>query len=61
MQATYGNYTREIVNNDLAGYVPVAYVHQESNLPTRLLAAVCSYYTEVTTTWDGHKVFDPLE
>jgi len=40
----YAKYVQEIVQNDLAEYVPVAYTDQESRLPERLLAAVCKFY-----------------
>jgi hypothetical protein len=44
MQNEYSRYIQNIVQNDIKGYWSVAYVDQESKLPERLLAAVCSFY-----------------
>lgn len=45
MQNIYTNYIQQIVQGDLAEYVPVAYTDQESELPEELLGAVCNYYS----------------
>jgi hypothetical protein len=45
MKYEYKKYIRDIVDGNLFGYLPVAYTDQESDLPVRLLTAVCSYYT----------------
>lgn len=45
MQNEYSRYIQNIVQNDIMGYVPVAYVDQGSVLPQRLLAAICSFYS----------------
>ena len=45
MKYQYNKYIRDIVDGDLFGYLPVAYNDQESDLPERILTAVCSYYT----------------
>jgi hypothetical protein len=45
MQNIYSSYIQDIVQSDLAEYVPVAYTDQESELPEELLGAVCNYYS----------------
>jgi hypothetical protein len=45
MQDKYAGYIQDIVQSDLAQYVPIAYTDQDSLLPQRLLGAVCSFYT----------------
>ncbi|PMD16157.1 hypothetical protein NA56DRAFT_322715 [Hyaloscypha hepaticicola] len=45
MKYEYRKYIRDIVDGGLFGYLPVAYIDQESDLPERVLTAVCSYYT----------------
>lgn len=45
MQNIYSNYIQDIVQSDLAEYVPVAYTDQESDLPEELLEAICNYYS----------------
>jgi hypothetical protein len=55
MQNEYSRYIQNIVQNDIAGYVPIAYVDQGSELPERLLAAICSFYN---AGWEkDHEVF----
>tara|TARA_R110002060_G_scaffold69769_1_gene78391 strand:- start:972 stop:1475 length:504 start_codon:yes stop_codon:yes gene_type:complete len=44
MQDAYSKYIQDIVQSDVNSYVPAAYIDQESELPTRLLGAVASYY-----------------
>ncbi|KAH7386258.1 hypothetical protein BKA64DRAFT_680485 [Cadophora sp. MPI-SDFR-AT-0126] len=44
MQDAYSKYIQDIVQSDVASYIPTAYIDQESELPTRLLGAVASYY-----------------
>jgi len=44
MLGLYSSYIQDIVQSDLAAYVPVAYTDQDSKLPERLLGAVCSFY-----------------
>lgn len=55
MKYKYNKYIREIVDSNLFGYLPVAYIDQESCLPERVLAAVCSYYTAASKK-DRHMV-----
>ncbi|KAH7317669.1 hypothetical protein BKA65DRAFT_410270 [Rhexocercosporidium sp. MPI-PUGE-AT-0058] len=45
MQDAYSKYIQDIVQSDIASYVPTAYIDQESDLPTRLLGVVASYYS----------------
>jgi hypothetical protein len=45
MQNEYSRYIQNIVQNDIMGYVPVAYIDQGSDLPERLLGAICSFYS----------------
>jgi hypothetical protein len=50
MQDKYAGYIQDIVQSDLAQYVPVAYTDQDSLLPQRLLGAVCAFYTAGSET-----------
>lgn len=45
MQNMYASYIQDIVQSDLAEYVPVAYTDQESEFAEELLGAVCNYYS----------------
>ncbi|KAL2065640.1 hypothetical protein VTL71DRAFT_3310 [Oculimacula yallundae] len=45
MQDAYSRYIQDIVQNGIALYVPTAYIEPGSDLPTRLLGAVASYYS----------------
>lgn len=45
MQNAYSKYIQDIVQGDMAAYVPTAYIEPASDLPTRLLGAVASYYS----------------
>jgi hypothetical protein len=44
MREEYRRLVCEIVMRDLHNYVPIAYDDQESELPERLLEAICSFY-----------------
>ena len=44
MQDAYSKYIQDIVQSDVASYIPTAYIDQASELPTRLLEAVASFY-----------------
>ncbi|KAH9212272.1 hypothetical protein DL95DRAFT_391733 [Leptodontidium sp. 2 PMI_412] len=50
MQNSYSKYIQDIVQSDIASYVPTAYIDQESDLPTRLLGTVASYYSAGNAT-----------
>jgi hypothetical protein len=45
MQSIYSTYIQDIVQSDLAEYVPVAYTDQISEFPEELLGAICNYYS----------------
>ncbi|KAK0111414.1 hypothetical protein ONS95_001775 [Cadophora gregata] len=45
MQDAYSKYIQDIVQSGIASYIPTAYIDQESELPTRLLEAVASFYS----------------
>ena len=47
VQDSCAKYVRDIVQSDVVLYIPTAYIDQESELPTRLLWAVASYYSHV--------------
>jgi hypothetical protein len=55
MQTEYSGYVQTIVQNDIMGYVPVAYIDQGSELPEKLLGAICSFYN--ATREEDHNVF----
>lgn len=44
LQNEYSLYVQKIVQEDIMKYVPCGYVDQESDLPERLLGAICNFY-----------------
>ena len=44
LQNEYTRYVRSIVQNDIMEYVPCGYIDQRSELPEKLLGAICSFY-----------------
>ena len=55
MRNEYSQYIRSIVQNDIIGYIPVAYIDQGSDLPEWLLGAICSIYS--TTREKDNEVY----
>jgi len=54
MKDAYSRYVQDIVKGDLAHYLAIAYDDQRSELPVRLLGAICTFYS--TGLADGEEV-----
>jgi hypothetical protein len=53
LQNEYSQYIQNIVENDIFGYIPVAYIDRGSDLLKRYLGAICSFYSSTREKDNG--------